>query len=334
MDTLIQKQLISSRSLQYNYYTSPNLNDSTADPVLVLFHGFPDSASVWAPVVTLLVAVGFRLMIPDLLGYAGTSKPWNVSFFNSSAMANDIIEILDQEGVANFVSVGHDWGAFMAHRMYLWHPERVNALVVGAYNYEHVARTPININMEAEKFERQLGWPVKYYYKFLASSDAPSLLSGHPESFYAAGHGENNAMNETFGRRDGLVDWLSADKRRKLQSYANDPAAMSAARDNFQAAGFTSPLMWYRALVENVHMEVEKNLAADADNIRVPFLHMGGSRDPVCPPAIFDSLELRAYFSDFTSEVFECGHFLPSEKPKEIAETMIEWLKSRGIAPQ
>ncbi|KAF0331347.1 epoxide hydrolase-like protein [Colletotrichum asianum] len=251
-------------------------------------------------------------------------------------MANDIIEILDHEGVVNFVSVGHDWGAFLAHRMYLWHPERVNALVGGGgdYNYEHVARTPINIDMEAEKFERQLGWPVKYYYKFLASSDAPSLLSGRPESFYAAGHGENNAMNETFGRRDGLIDWLSADKRRKLQPYADDPAAMSAARDNFQGAGFTSPLMWYRALVENVHMEVEKSLAADADNIRVPFLHMGGSRDPVCPPVIFDNPELRAYFSDFTSEVFECGHFLPSEKPKETPETMIEWLKSRGIASQ
>ncbi|KAK2761413.1 putative epoxide hydrolase [Colletotrichum kahawae] len=334
MDTLVQKQFINSRSLQYNYYISPATNASVADPVLALFHGFPDSAAVWAPVASLLIAAGFRLMIPDMLGYAGTSKPWDVSFFNSSAMANDIIEILNQENIANFVSVGHDWGAFMAHRMYLWHPERVNAIVLAAYNYEHVVRSPSNIDADADEFERQLGWPVKFYYKFLASPDAPRLLSGHPESFYSAGHGENNAMNETFGRRHGLDNWISADKRRKLQSYADDPAAMRTARDNFQGDGFVSPLMWYRALVENVHMGVEKSLPSESDDIRVPLLYMGGVRDPACPPAIFDNPELLSHFSDFTGKTFDCGHFLPSEKPAEMAQTMMEWFKSKGIAHQ
>ncbi|KAF6800970.1 putative epoxide hydrolase [Colletotrichum sojae] len=248
-------------------------------------------------------------------------------------MANDIIELLDNENITNFISIGHDWGSFMAHRMYLWHPDRVKGLAVGAYNYERVIRTPTDIEAQADEFERTLGWPVKHYYKFLASDEAPGLLSSHPESFLASGYGANNNMNNTFGRRNGLRNWLAADKRTQLQAFASDPAVLKAAKTDFAIDGFVSPLMWYRSLVENVHMEVEQNLPAESDFIRVPFLHMGGTRDPVCPPAVFDNPELRAFWPDFTTKTIEdCGHFIPTEKPVEMANTIIEWLQSKGLA--
>ncbi|TDZ27858.1 Bifunctional epoxide hydrolase 2 [Colletotrichum spinosum] len=334
MDLLVNKQFINSRSLQYNYYVSPSSNASTGNPALVLLHGFPDSAAIWAPLVPILAALGFRLLIPDMLGYGGTSKPWDVSYFNSSAMASDIMEILDFENIGNFISIGHDWGSFMAHRLYIWHPDRVDALAVAAYNWESVLRTPTDIEAQAAEFERTLGWPVKHYYSFLAGPDAARLLTGHPESFMAAGYGTDNNMNVTFGRRDGLKNWLAGDKRTSLQSWARDPVVLETVKASFQGDGFVSPLNWYRALVENVHMEVENVLPADADNVKVPFLLIGGEQDPVCPPAIFDNPKILERIPDFTKKVFDAGHFLPTEKPVEMAETISDWLKSKGIAPK
>ncbi|KAF9871143.1 epoxide hydrolase [Colletotrichum karsti] len=329
MDSLVQKQLINSRSLQYNYYVSPTSNISTSSPTLVLLHGFPDSAAAWHSLVPLLTAVGFRLLIPDLLGYGNTSKPWDPFYFNSRAMASDIMELLDHENIKNFVSIGHDWGSFLAHRLYLWHPDRVDALVVGAYSYDRVVRDPIDIEAQAAEYNRTLGWPVKLYYNFLAGPEAPDLISGHPESFLMSGYGVDNAMNETFGRRDGLRNWLTADKRRALQPWARD---LLATQGSPPTVAFRSPLMWYRALVQNAHLEVEKTLPKELDVIRVPFLHIGGVNDPVCPPAIFDNPDLQALWPDFTSKVFnDCGHFLPFEKPVDMAETIIQWLQSKNI---
>ncbi|KAF4309741.1 Alpha/beta hydrolase fold-1 [Botryosphaeria dothidea] len=157
MESFVQHQFINGRDLQYTYYASLPTNTSIGGPTLLLLHGFPDSASVWSAVIPYLLTLGLRILVSDLLGYAGTSKPWDPSFFNSKAMANDLAEILSREDVTNVIPIGHDWGSFLAHRYYLFHPELVSGIAISAYPLNPVFRTPIDIDQLAAERERKLG---------------------------------------------------------------------------------------------------------------------------------------------------------------------------------
>lgn len=53
--------------------------------------------------------LGYGLIVPDLLGYGGTDKPTDLESYVGSGHAQDIIDILDKEGIDKVIGVGHDW---------------------------------------------------------------------------------------------------------------------------------------------------------------------------------------------------------------------------------
>ncbi|KAM5343918.1 hypothetical protein ACJ41O_012455 [Fusarium nematophilum] len=333
MDALVQKQLINSRSLQYTYYASLVSNETVSfdQPALLLLHGFPETAATWAALIPYLLTLGLRILVPDLLGYGGTSKPWDVSYFRSDAMASDLAEILSAENVSSVIPIGHDWGSFLAHRYYLYYPDQVDAIVMSSTYYEPPIREPINISRIAEEREELVGFPLGWYYAFFASPEAAPLLSGHVESFLAAGYGEDGAQKETFGYRDSLRNWLLADKRRQLLEWARDLDMLKAAEEEFGGDGLVSPLLWYQAYVNGTHYEAEKQLPESADKIEVPTLILAGGDDPLGPVALYETEEAKAAVPDLTTVELDASHFIPVEKPFEMAESILKWLKSRNI---
>ncbi|KAF4552882.1 Hypothetical protein D9617_8g048950 [Elsinoe fawcettii] len=123
MDAPIETTFINSRSLQYQYFVSPTLNNTNASaPALMLLHGFPEEAATWAAMIPLLLTLGLKLIVPQMLGYAPTSFPWNPSLYNSRSLADDLAgdlaEILARENVTSVIPIGHDWGGFTAQRFY------------------------------------------------------------------------------------------------------------------------------------------------------------------------------------------------------------------------
>src|SRR5436190_2575570 len=128
MEQFARKTFTTSRSLTYTYYVSPQPSSLAPKPALLLLHGFPDDAQEWATVVPFLMPLGFTILIPDLLGYAGTSKPTDATLYNSRSMCDDVVEVLNSESIQQVIPIGHDWGSFLAQRLYLWHSSRVAAL--------------------------------------------------------------------------------------------------------------------------------------------------------------------------------------------------------------
>ena len=72
-------------------------------------HGFPSSSYDWKYSVAFFQNEGYGLIVPDLLGYGGTSKPADYMDYRASLMTKDVIEVLDKECAVNIVVVGHDW---------------------------------------------------------------------------------------------------------------------------------------------------------------------------------------------------------------------------------
>jgi soluble epoxide hydrolase / lipid-phosphate phosphatase len=111
MDKLSEKHIDTSRGFHYRYYASPS---SSSKYTLLLLHGYPDSALLYAPVIPELLKTGLRIIVPDLLGYDGTSKPEDPKHYEWKGQSQDLLEILKQENVSdNIISVGHDWGSVL-----------------------------------------------------------------------------------------------------------------------------------------------------------------------------------------------------------------------------
>ncbi|MGI4886892.1 MAG: alpha/beta fold hydrolase [Janthinobacterium lividum] len=107
-------------------------------PVALLLHGFPDDLRTWDAVAEQLVAAGYQTLAPSMRGCGGSV------FLDSdtprsgqtTALAQDAIDLLDGLGIEKVVLVGHDWGAHAAYLVAALWPERVERLVTVSVGYE------------------------------------------------------------------------------------------------------------------------------------------------------------------------------------------------------
>ena len=79
-------------------------------PLVVLWHGFPDSADTWKASAEKLVARGRRVVMPYLRGYFPSGL---AASYDGPALWGDAIGLLDKLGEERATLVGHDWGAFV-----------------------------------------------------------------------------------------------------------------------------------------------------------------------------------------------------------------------------
>lgn len=102
---------------------------SLATPIL-LIHGLFGSAVNWHPIVSrlhTLLGADRRLIVPDLRNHGQSPHDPILSY---EAMAEDLIGLLDQLGIARAALVGHSLGGKVAMWLALNWPERVAALAV------------------------------------------------------------------------------------------------------------------------------------------------------------------------------------------------------------
>ena len=95
----------------------------------VLLHGKNFSSDYWSEVIADLAGLGYRVVVPDQIGFNKSSKPdLDYSFDELSA---NTLALLDRLGVAGPIDlVGHSTGGMLAVRFALLHPERVRRLVL------------------------------------------------------------------------------------------------------------------------------------------------------------------------------------------------------------
>src|SRR5690349_22369163 len=101
--------------------------DSGSGPLVVLFHGFPDTPHGWADTAAALNTAGYRTVVPYLRGY----HPDTIVLgrrYGLSEIGEDAIRLLDALGEEPAVLVGHDWGAAVTYRAATLAPERIRAV--------------------------------------------------------------------------------------------------------------------------------------------------------------------------------------------------------------
>lgn len=99
---------------------------------MLLLHGHPRTHTTWWQVAPLL-AEDFTVVCPDLRGYGASSteatRPDHAQA-SKRAMAGDVLAEMRALGHERFAVVGHDRGAYVAHRLAMDHPDAVTHLTI------------------------------------------------------------------------------------------------------------------------------------------------------------------------------------------------------------
>ena len=99
-------------------------------PLVLLLHGFPDTAHTWDHVRPRLAAAGYRAVSPFMRGYHPTALPREDT--DPGTLARDVLGLIDALGERTAILVGHDWGALAAYGASALAPDKVTRLVTVA----------------------------------------------------------------------------------------------------------------------------------------------------------------------------------------------------------
>jgi len=106
-----------------------SLDDLGSGAPLLLLHGFPTSRHLWDQVAPALADSGYRVVVPDLIGYGASTAPADVRI-DMSSQARWMWELLDVLGIEQVALVAHDVGSAAAQLMVAASPARVRKLVI------------------------------------------------------------------------------------------------------------------------------------------------------------------------------------------------------------
>ena len=98
-------QFVEANGLRFGYI------EEGSGPLILLLHGYPETARSWRPVQIQLAANGFRTVAVFMRGYAPTAL---ASDYSVRSLGQDAIALIRALGEETATVVGHDWGASAA----------------------------------------------------------------------------------------------------------------------------------------------------------------------------------------------------------------------------
>jgi pimeloyl-ACP methyl ester carboxylesterase len=97
-------------------------------PLVLLLHGFPDTARSWDDARARIAAKGYRAVSPWMRGYTPTAIPDRDT--DVETLGRDALALIEALGETSAIVVGHDWGAAASYAAASLEPARVKRLVV------------------------------------------------------------------------------------------------------------------------------------------------------------------------------------------------------------
>src|SRR5512139_1821286 len=261
-------------------------------PPLLLLHGNPQTHFMWHLVAPRL-AERFSVVATDLTGYGESGKPATApdhAPYSKRAMARTQTAVMRRLGFERFCVAGHDRGGRVAYRMALDQPERVARLAV------------LDIVPTWEAYRRaDMAFGMSYFHWFFLSQpfDLPERLIAADPEFYWRRHTSREPKGPDFFAADALSDYLRC---------FCEPATIHAVCEDYRAA----------ASIDMEHDEADRRAGR---RIEPPLLALWGRRGR--REAWYDVLAIwREWARDVRGRALDCGHYLPEERPDEVAAAL------------
>ena len=139
--------------------------------IIMLLHGKNFNGAYWKQTAKDLSDKGFRIIIPDQIGFGKSSKPQNYQF-SFAQLATNTKAILDELKISKLIVLGHSMGGMVATRFTLMYPEIVEKLIlenpIGLEDYKVLAKyQTIDAAYQSElknTYQSYKDYQLKFYY--------------------------------------------------------------------------------------------------------------------------------------------------------------------------
>jgi len=273
-------------------------------PAVFLLHGRPYDIHSYVDVAPLLAGAGYRAIVPFGRGYGTTRFLSSATVRNAqpSAVAGDVVALMDALKIEKAILAGYDWGARSADIVAALWPERCKALVsVSGYliGSQEAGRMPLPPKAE-------LDWWYQYYF---------ATERGR------AGYGK---YRHDFAK----LIWQIASPKWDFDDATFDRSA--AALDNpDHVAIVIHNYRWRLGLAagEPKYDDLEKRLGA-GPAITVPTITLEGDANGAPHPD--PSSYAKKFSGKYAHRLIKggVGHNLPQEAPQAFAEAVVEVAES------
>jgi pimeloyl-ACP methyl ester carboxylesterase len=96
---------------------------------VVLMHGKNFCGATWEASIGVLSSAGYRVVVPDQIGWCASTKPEHYQYSFQQLAANTLA-LLQKLGVAHAIVVGHSTGGMIATRFALMYPDVADQLIM------------------------------------------------------------------------------------------------------------------------------------------------------------------------------------------------------------
>lgn len=272
----------------------------TTGPPVILLHGWPYDIHSYIDVAPLLTSKGYRVIVPHLRGYGATSFRSSSTFRNGqpSALALDVIALMDALKIEKAVIGGFDWGARTANIVAALWPARCKAMVsVSGYLIGSQAANRMPLPPTAE---------LEWWYQFYFATD------------------RGRAGYEKYTRDFNKLIWqLASPKWNFDDATYNRSASSFDNRDHVQIV--IHSYRWRLSLAEGERQydDFERRLA-QAPVITVPTITLEGDANGAPHPDA--ALYAKKFSVKYQHRVVTggVGHNLPQEAPEAFAKAIVD----------
>jgi pimeloyl-ACP methyl ester carboxylesterase len=266
--------------------------------VVILLHGWPYDIHSYVDVAPRLASAGYRVIVPYLRGY-GTTRFLSAHTFRNaqqSAVALDIIALMDALKIDKAILGGFDWGARTVDVIAALWPERCNAIVaVSGYII-----TNLKANEQPLAPRAELGWWYQYYF-----------ATERGRLGYEKNRHEFNKLIWKLASPKWDFDDATYDR---TAAAFNNPDHVSIVIHNYR---------WRLSLAkgEARYDPLEQRLAR-APVITVPAITIASDFDG---PAADGKAYAKQFASKYSHRVLkDIGHNVPQEAPQEFAKAIVD----------
>jgi pimeloyl-ACP methyl ester carboxylesterase len=269
-------------------------------PAVILLHGWPYDIYSYVDVAPALAEAGYRVIVPYLRGYGTTRFSSADTFRNGqpSALASDVIDLMDALKIEKATVAGYDWGGRSADIVAALWPERCKALVsVSGYliGSQEAGKKPLPPKAE-------LQWWYQYYF--------------------ATERGR--AGYDKYRRDFAKLIWQIASPK-----WNFDDATFDRSADAFDNPDHVDIVIhnyrWRLGLAtgEPKYADLEKRLA-EGPVISVPTITLEGDANGAPHPEA--SAYARKFSGRYSHRLIKggIGHNLPQEAPQAFVEAVME----------
>lgn len=250
---------------------------------LILLHGWPQTWWSYHKIMPAL-AQRYRVIVPDLRGIGGSSKP--ASGYDKKTMAQDILGLARSLGLGRVNVAGHDVGAMIAFSLAANHPDAVDKIAMLDVTHPHQGFYEF----------RALPTPGSPFHPWwFAFNSVPGL----PEQLVA-------------GRSRYLVDWMFDyllvnkqaidDFDRSVYAYAySTPDAIRGGNG------------WYQAIPQDI---------ADNETYSPLTTPMLGLAHPLFYPGLAEMLSSQGTDVQ-VAQIDNTGHYFIDEQPEVVVQHLL-----------